>query len=241
MTVLAASARPQVSGRRRRCSPGLSILVGTGGALLSGLRGLVASNAFSAGATVRVPQRLVLMGAEAEPAPTPTPTPAAGESVALVKVTEESKMTTASLLGGLFGLVFGGVWVGGAIFAASSYLARRDDDDLSKALKGIAGGSLEALNFGAYINDKYAVTDKVGGAITDALGDDSKKAVDGLLESVKAADQDFGFKESYGALATSASELASQAVAKGVELNEEYKVTGQIVEKINEATKSASK
>merc|ERR1711972_919804 len=93
----------------------------------------------------------------------------AKSSVALVKVTEESKATTASVIGGLAGPLVGGVWVGGAVFAASAYLAKKEDDDVSKALKGVAAGSLEVLNFGAYLNDKYAVTDNIGSALSNAI------------------------------------------------------------------------
>mmetsp|Transcript_3450 Transcript_3450/g.10788 ORF Transcript_3450/g.10788 Transcript_3450/m.10788 type:complete len:247 (-) Transcript_3450:91-831(-) len=192
------------------------------------------------------------ISAEGATAPAPAPS-SAGESVALVKVTEDSKMTTAGMLGGLAGLLLGGVWVGGAVFAATSYLARKEDSDVSKALKGVAYGSLEILNFGAALNKKYMVTDKLGSAISGALdsaksSSDSKEAVgavtgviDGVSDAVKSVDKDIGIKDTLGTLATSATELAFQAVDTAFELNKEYKVTDQIVEKIQEAISGKAK
>jgi len=167
-----------------------------------------------------------------------------------VKVTEENAITTAGVLGGLVGLFIGGVWVGGALFAASSYLAKKKDDDLSAGLKGIASGSLEVLNYVDYLNVKYKVTDQVGSALSDALGSakstDSKEtsdSVSGFLDTVGTAiknfDKDVGIKDSVGNILTAGADLASQAVAKVVELNEQYKVTDQLKEKIDEAIKEA--
>mmetsp|Transcript_125767 Transcript_125767/g.391663 ORF Transcript_125767/g.391663 Transcript_125767/m.391663 type:complete len:249 (-) Transcript_125767:27-773(-) len=185
----------------------------------------------------------------AESASAPAPAPAPSPSVALVKVTEESKMTTAAVLSGFAGLLLGGVWVGGALFAAASYFSRKEDD-VAKVLKGSAGGGLEALNFGASMLEKYSVTDKIGSALSGALesaksSPDSKEAmstvagfIDGLTDAVKSLDKDVGIKDTLGSLATSASDMAYQAVDKAVNLNEEYKVTEQIAEKVQEATKS---
>eukprot|EP00418_Pyrodinium_bahamense_P078136 CAMPEP_0179055932 /NCGR_PEP_ID=MMETSP0796-20121207/23553_1 /TAXON_ID=73915 /ORGANISM="Pyrodinium bahamense, Strain pbaha01" /LENGTH=248 /DNA_ID=CAMNT_0020752595 /DNA_START=20 /DNA_END=766 /DNA_ORIENTATION=- len=235
------AARPHAGARRKR----------RGLALLAGAAALAcAAPAFAGPGTGATMQgRAAARAAEGEPAPTPAPAPA-GSSTALVKVTEENKMTTASLLGGLAGLLVGGVWVGGAAFAAASYLARKeDDDDVSKALKGVASGGLEVLNFGAQVNDKYMVTDKLGNAISSALesakSGESKEAVssvtgffEGISSTIASVDRDIGIKDTLGQLTTNASELAFQAVDKAVELNREYKVTDQIAAKIEEATKS---
>mmetsp|Transcript_22518 Transcript_22518/g.77094 ORF Transcript_22518/g.77094 Transcript_22518/m.77094 type:complete len:214 (-) Transcript_22518:228-869(-) len=170
---------------------------------------------------------------------------AEGESTALVVITEENKMTTASVLGGVVGLLVGGVWVGAALFAAGAFVARKDENsDVSKALKGVAATGLEALNFGAYLNDKYTVTDRIGGAFSDVLAEQSQGAksyADGFVDAVQAADKDINFKKTLGDLFTSASELASQAVDKAVAINEEYKITDQIKEKIEEATSKTNK
>ena len=174
------------------------------------------------------------------------------DSVALVKITPETQMTTASVLGGFAGLLVGGVWVGAGLFAAASYLARKEEDDLSKALKGVAGGSLEALNFGGYLNNKYTVTDKIGSALKGALEDGKKgesaetfssvgSAFDSVGDAIASLDKDIGIKDTLGSLATSASELAFQAVTKAIELNKEYKITDQIQEKINEASAEGTK
>jgi len=157
-------------------------------------------------------------------------------------------MTTASILGGLAGFLVGGIWVGGALFAVTSYLSRRDDDDISKALKGVAKSGLEAVNFGGYLNDKYAVTTSVSstisGAVDNAKTGSSKEAVesvtsalDGVAGAIQAVDQDVGIKDTVGGFATTASDVAFQAVDKVVSANDEYKITDQIKAKIDEVTK----
>jgi len=200
---------------------------------------------FASGASARTPrsQRQQLRAESAVESP-------ASESVALVKVTEESKMTTASILGGLAGLLVGGVWVGAAVFAGASYYARKgEDDDITKTLKSVAASGLEVVNFGAAINEKYTVTDKLGSAISGALegakSGENKEAVStvtgalaGVKDAIQNLDNEIGIKDTLGNLATSASELAAQAVDKAVELNKEYKVTDQISAKIEEVTKS---
>jgi len=203
---------------------------------------LLSSDAFVSGPAARTEHaRRTSLRAEAAASPSPSP------SVALVKVTEENKMTTASVLGGLAGLLVGGVWVGAGLFAAGSYLTRKDDD-IAKALKGVASGSLEVLNFGGYLNDKYTVTDKIGSAFNEALESTSSGSsstdsvsgfVTGVVDAVKTADKDIGFKDTLGQLASSASDLAYQAVEKAVDLNAQYKITDQIKEKIDEATSGA--
>eukprot|EP00933_Yihiella_yeosuensis_P016981 TRINITY_DN14331_c0_g2_i1.p1 TRINITY_DN14331_c0_g2~~TRINITY_DN14331_c0_g2_i1.p1 ORF type:complete len:238 (+),score=57.04 TRINITY_DN14331_c0_g2_i1:107-820(+) len=170
-------------------------------------------------------------------------------STALVKVTEESTVATAGVLAGVAGLVLGGVWVGGALFAASSYLARKDDD-LSKGLRGVSEASLQALNFVDYLNNKYEVTAKAGSAVTDALkssgsssstsGTTTTDSVDvaGAFRSVGDAIQDFdkevGLKDTLGSIIISSGDLAYQAVDKVIELEKEYKLTDQLKAKIDD-------
>jgi len=242
------------STRRGRAGPRrlLAAAAAAAGACLATRGG----GAFAGGVAPRALRRRVAVSAESDGS-------SSSSSVALVKVTEENKMTTASVVGGVAGLLVGGVWVGGALFAATSYLSRKEDDDVSKALKGIASGSLEVLNFGAYLNDKYAVTDRLGTALTDAL-ESTKTATSSastatttaaasqesaspaqflstISKTIEEADKEIGFKETLGTLATSASELAFQAVDKAVELNDKYKVTEQIKDKIQESASSVGK
>jgi len=212
-------------------------VIAVGCAALSHISGYAFTGGLRGASSVRVPMR-----AESAAAPSPSP------SVALVKVTEENTITNVGVLGGVVGLLVGGVWVGGALFAAGSYFARKDTD-VAKALKGISAGSLEALNFASYVNDKYTVTDKIGSALTDAAetakveNKETAAPVIGFLESAKKAvesvDKDIGIKDTLGSLLSSASDLASQAVDKAVELNGQYKITDQIKEKIDEAVKKA--
>jgi len=165
-------------------------------------------------------------------------------SVALVKVTEENTRTTAGLIGGVVGLLTGGVWVGAGLFAVTSYLTRKDDD-VSTVLKSTSASALEVLNFGSYLNDKYSVTSGVGDAFNKVLEDnpETKKRVDGVFEGVAEAyesvDKDIGIKDSLGTILTSGGELASQAVEKVIEINEKYKITDQVTDKVNELVEKA--
>merc|ERR1711862_570394 len=130
--------------------------------------------------------------------------------------------------------------------------ARKPDSDLATGLKGVAASGLEALNFGAYVNDKYEVTGKIGSSfasvIDNAKAADNTKEVattvsgvlDGVGDAIDSVDKDIGIKDTIGTVLVSGSELAAQAIDKAVELNAQYKVTDQIVEKITEATKGAT-
>jgi len=195
------------------------------------------SVAFTGGIVSAATGSRLAMRAEASPAPAPAPAP----SSALVKVSEENVVTTAGVLGGLLGLWFGGLWLGAGLFAASSF-AVRQDNDVSKAIKGLAANSLEALNFTASMNEKYAVTDQVGSKLSEAI--ESEESVKSALKSAKGAidsvDKDVGIKDTVGSLLTSASNLAATAVDKAIEVNDKYKVTDQLTEKVKEATKKAS-
>jgi len=188
--------------------------------------------------------------AAAAAAPAPPPPSSAGSSVALVKVTKENKIATAGVLGGVAGLLLGGFWIGAAGFAATSYLAKKEEDDVATALQSVSSAALEAVNFADYVNSKYEVTDKVGSALTEALdknadAKDSLKTVKSSLDTVKEAidsfDKDVGIKETLGSLVLAGSDLASQLTSKVVELNKEYKVTDQLKAKIDEALEKSSK
>ncbi|CAJ1328460.1 unnamed protein product [Effrenium voratum] len=185
-----------------------------------------------------------------EAAPSPPPAASSGSSVALVKVTKENKIATAGVLGGVAGLLLGGFWIGAAGFAATSYLAKKEEDDVATALQSVSSAALEAVNFADYVNSKYEVTDKVGSALTEALdknadAKDSLKTVKSSLDTVKEAidsfDKDVGIKETLGSLVLAGSDLASQLTSKVVELNKEYKVTDQLKAKIDEALEKSSK
>mmetsp|Transcript_26509 Transcript_26509/g.47877 ORF Transcript_26509/g.47877 Transcript_26509/m.47877 type:complete len:226 (-) Transcript_26509:122-799(-) len=166
-------------------------------------------------------------------------------SVALVKVTEESTITTAGVLGGVAGLLLGGIWVGAATFAATSYIARKKDDDVALALKGISTGGLEALNYVDYLNNKYEVTSGVGSSLGDAIAKaDSqgtvKESLDSIGDAIANFDKEVNVKDTLGGIFTAGGDLASQAVDKVIELNDKFKVTDQIKEKIDEVVAKSS-
>jgi len=245
-----ADKKTRSSPFRSRSILGHVLLFGVAAGVCASLKGHIGFTPGLAGASRRVQGHL---GRYAEPpataekpAATPAPAPAPSDSVALVVVNEESVATTASLLAGLAGALLGGVWVGGALFAAGSYLSRKDGD-LSTAIKGVASSALEALNFGANLNSKYTVTDQIGGALSNAVdgvkssaGDNEafktvSTAVDGVGKAVGDLDKDVNIKGTVGNVVSAASEFAADAVDRVVEVNEEYKVTEQIVDKAKSA------
>jgi len=145
----------------------------------------------------------------------------------IIKVSDETVMTTAGMLGALAGFATGGIWLGAALFAAFSYMAREaEDNDFSKALRGVAKGSISVLNFGAYVDDKYSVTDKVGEAFGSAAKSVKKEipdaapvmnVVEDVAGAVKGFDSSVGILETAGTLTTSASDLAASAVSMAVD------------------------
>jgi len=176
------------------------------------------------------------------PAATPAPAPAESSSVALVVVNDENTATTASILAGLAGVLLGGPWIGGALFAAGSYLSRKEGD-LPMAIKGVASSALQVLNFGANMNDKYTVTDQIGGALSGAIANVKKNTGDGEVvktlsdtfdkvgKALGDLDKDVNIKNTAGNVVSAASEFAADAVERVVGVNEDYKLTEQIADK----------
>ncbi|CAJ1400557.1 unnamed protein product [Effrenium voratum] len=167
-----------------------------------------------------------------------------------LEVTKENSIATAGVLGGVTGLLLGGFWIGAAGFVASSYLAKKEDSDVSSVLKGVSSASLEALNFADYLNQKYEVSTKVGSAITEAIDKNAdsqeslksvKSSLDTVGDAIESFDKDVGIKDTLGSALLAGSDLASQLATKVLELNEEYKVTDQLKAKIDEAMASSKK
>eukprot|EP00913_Durusdinium_trenchii_P004816 g4473.t1 len=181
-------------------------------------------------------------GLHAAKAPATPPPASSGSSVALVKVTKENSIATAGVLGGVTGLLLGGFWIGAAGFVATSYLAKKEDDDVSAVLKGVSTASLEALNYVDYLNKKYEVTSKVGSALNDAIESGEQKeslasvktSLSTVGDAIDSFDKDVGIKDTLGSLVLAGSDLANQLATKVLELNDEYKVTDQIKAKIEE-------
>lgn len=241
-TTAMMAEKARSSQRRSRSNFGIILFSVTAATLCASLSG-------HAGFTVGVSRRAQRpLGRFAEPpaaetkAATPAPAPAPSSSVALIVVNDENTATTASILAGLAGALLGGVWIGGTLFAAASYLSRQEGD-IPKAIKGVAQSALEALNFGANLNSKYTVTDQIGGAVGGAVdkvkettGDNEvtktlSNTADTVGKAVSDLDRDVNIKGTVGNVVSAASEFAADAVERVVEVNEEYKVTEQIADK----------
>lgn len=94
----------------------------------------------------------------------------------MIKVTDGSIMTTAGIIGALAGLVAGSFWFSGAVFVVFAYLAREaQENELSKLVRGVARGTIEVLNYSAFLDDKFAVTSKVGDAFRNVANSAKKE------------------------------------------------------------------
>jgi len=64
----------------------------------------------------------------------------------MIDITDENLATTASVLGGMVGLLCGGAGLGVALFAGTAYFAREEDSDVSNIINGVARKGLETVN-----------------------------------------------------------------------------------------------
>mmetsp|Transcript_58476 Transcript_58476/g.136660 ORF Transcript_58476/g.136660 Transcript_58476/m.136660 type:complete len:239 (-) Transcript_58476:86-802(-) len=191
----------------------------------------------------------VVVRAEAEGAPAPAPAPAP-QSTELVKIDEANVKATAGVIAGLAGLLVGGLWIGVALFAASSYLVRKDDD-LGNGIRGASTNFLEALNFTSSMDGKYKVTDKLGKTVSSAVEKNVKSAdtketintaVGTVQGSIKDLDKEVGIKATLGSLVLTANDFSAQAVEKLLDFNEKNKVTDKLSEQVKGlASKAAAK
>lgn len=171
---------------------------------------------------------------------------AGGECGELIKVTEENKVTTAGVLGSAAGFLLGGMWVAVPLFALSSYMVRRSNDNLAVALKGIANAGLETLNFAHMLDKKYAVTDSMGRKLEEAVihgksNPDTKEAagrVGTFRDTILSFNKDGGITDKLGSVVTAAGDLASRIVEKLFELNHQCKYTDQLETKLRQATEA---
>lgn len=171
------------------------------------------------------------------------------EKAPLVRLTDENVQNTASLLGGVVGLLVGGIWVGAALFAATTYFSRRPEDDISKAINGVARTGLEAINGAGDLNAEYQVTDQVGsslsGAVQSAKENPSTKdaaeavtgAIDTAVDSFTKFEKEVDVKGSASNLLNSVTSVTYDAVDKVAELDKEYKVTDAVGKKLDEVNK----
>jgi len=160
----------------------------------------------------------------------------------LVKLSQENVQTTASLLGGVLGLLVGGVWVGAILFAATTYLSRREEDDIANAINGVARTGLEAINSVGDLNQEYQVTEQVGSSLAGVVksakeNPDTKDAatavtgaIDSVVESATKFDKDVDIKGSAGAAIGSVTSVTYEAVDKAVELGKDLGIADKLGE-----------
>jgi len=171
------------------------------------------------------------------------------EKAPLVKVSNENVQTAASVLGGVLGLLVGGVWVGAALGAATAFLTRQEDNDITSTIKTVARTGLEAINSLGDLNEEYKVTDQVGSSLSDAVktakeNPSTKDAatavtdvIDKAVESVKKIDKEVDIKGTAGSVIASVGSVTEDIVDKVSELIKEYKITDTVGKKIEEVDK----
>eukprot|EP00933_Yihiella_yeosuensis_P071392 TRINITY_DN79599_c0_g1_i1.p1 TRINITY_DN79599_c0_g1~~TRINITY_DN79599_c0_g1_i1.p1 ORF type:complete len:264 (-),score=81.82 TRINITY_DN79599_c0_g1_i1:119-910(-) len=162
----------------------------------------------------------------------------APESVAIIKVTEESIQTTAGVLAGAAGYMFGGVWVAAAAFAATSYIARQKDDDIGAGFKGVAQGALEVINYVGRLDNKFQVTSQVSSKVSESVN--VGNAASPVTDAIGSFDKEVSIKDTVGGLLNASGEMASQAVGKVMELNSNLKISDQLGKTASSAAENAS-
>jgi len=159
----------------------------------------------------------------------------------MIDITDENLATTASVLGGMVGLLCGGAGLGVALFAGTAYFAREEDSDVSNVINGVARKGLETVNFARYIDGKYYITNSIGTAASEALKNVSDvQAFDEVGNSIQKFDKEMGIQTALGSTLTSASDMAAQSVTIARNWNSQNNLAEQIGKKIGEAFESSA-
>lgn len=159
---------------------------------------------------------------------------------ALVAVNEETVQFSAGTIGGVAGLLIGGPVLGAIAGAATNYVARKDIDTASEAVKGVAEKGIAAYN---YVG-KLLVDNDVAGKAKGALGDSNPEALDTVestLKTVSNTADEIGVVD----IASKALGVAGDALEKLIDsalgAAEEYGVADKVKAASSEALDKAKK
>merc|ERR1719460_3584922 len=160
-------------------------------------------------------------------------------STALVPVNDENIKASSAVTAAGAGLVLGGP-VLAVVTAALGNYATTTESEVGEVVRGVGKVSLDVYNFLLKLNGKYDVSDKAGDAIKEQL--EKLKATESVatLGKVESAletatskfaelDKEYDLVEKSKQALGYAGDLSVKAIDKGLELNDEYKITDQVV------------
>ena len=168
----------------------------------------------------------------------------------IVAVNDANIKSSSALTGGAAGFLIGGPVLGAVAAAAGNYAAKQESE-VGEVVRGVGKVSLDVYNFLLKINGKYDLTDKAGSQLKDQLdklkagnsGETIAKVEDALSTATSKfaeLDKEYDLLEKGKQAIGYAGDLSAKAIDKGLELNAEYKLTDQVVEKVTEATSAAA-
>ena len=111
------------------------------------------------------------------------------KEVTIVPVDATSIETSASIAGGVVGLLLAGP-VGALVAAAIAKYSSKKDNEAGEALRGIGKSVVESYNFLNKLNAKYEISTKTGNAIKATL--ESSSADSETIDSIKGATTKIG-------------------------------------------------
>jgi hypothetical protein len=165
------------------------------------------------------------------------------KEVTIVPVDATSIETSASIAGGVVGLLLAGP-VGALVAAAIAKYSSKKDNEAGEALRGIGKSVVESYNFLNKLNAKYEISTKTGNAIKATL--ESSSADSETIDSIKGATTKIGdLNNEYDIVGKSkqviaaAGTLSDATLEKIEELNEKYDFVGTSKKLATEAVEKA--
>lgn len=142
----------------------------------------------------------------------------------MVPIVKENIESVAGITGGILGLILGGPTVALGLAAVSFYVSKKDNEG-GEAIRGIGKAVLESFNYVSKINNKFDLTGKVSGAVSEVVDSSDSEVVVKAKEVLSKAKE---FDSQYGVVAKSkeaisaASKLSDAAFEKVEDLNAKY-------------------
>jgi len=86
----------------------------------------------------------------------------------VIKLTDSNAVKSAGFIAFLVGCAQGGIWLGGTLFIAASWVGTRRTDELATVVKGLGRNGLKVVNFGGYLEGKYMLAEQLGSGVANA-------------------------------------------------------------------------
>lgn len=170
---------------------------------------------------------------------------AEADDKAMVAVNEESIKNAASVSTGVAGLIIGGPVLAVISAVAGNYISQQESE-AGEVARGLGKVTLDVINFVLKVNAKYALTDKASDAASGAVASLKEKDSDGTISKVEgfvgeasskigSLNAEYDLVEKGKQALSYAADLSNKAIDKGIELNEEYKITDKVTTNVKSA------